>query len=284
MCHPRTVCLQTGGKESGVFPPALQHRGLSRDEWPAHIPGPNLAAGPDRQTAEGQTHKADALNKREYNFQGGKKPCQSKLHSIQPLTKACFCTGQHAAEAVARRNVRRCQAELPKLNLVAPEPAPHISLTPACTVPTLSLGHRGTLPAIASKKWQSRRPGQVNTHNPNNWTNRHLVFPVKTDGWKKTGRGHVYRTDVYAPPRFSLLMTFLPPQPQDESHHAALKTCHMPPLDRKPGRYWKITNKQKTTLPTSKKKKKGKQISQNRTDLIYRALRPRCFDRPDVEV
>ncbi|XP_075874152.1 MAPK/MAK/MRK overlapping kinase isoform X3 [Nelusetta ayraudi] len=91
----------------------------------------------------------------------------------------------HAAEAVARRNVRRCQAELPKLNLVAPEPAPHISLTPACTVPTLSLGHRGTLPAIASKKWQSRRPGQ----------------------------------------------------PQDESHHAALKTCHMPPLDRKPGRY-----------------------------------------------
>nr|XP_046267894.1 MAPK/MAK/MRK overlapping kinase-like isoform X2 [Scatophagus argus] len=57
---------------------------------------------------------------------------------------------KHAAEPLVRRNIPHYPAELPKLNMVVP--GPQIS----STVPTFTVTHRGTLPAITSKKCQSR--------------------------------------------------------------------------------------------------------------------------------
>uniref|UniRef100_A0A3Q3JK65 Protein kinase domain-containing protein n=1 Tax=Monopterus albus TaxID=43700 RepID=A0A3Q3JK65_MONAL len=63
-----------------------------------------------------------------------------------------FHNMKHVAEPVIRRNVHY-PTELPKLNIVVP--GPHISF-PVSTVPAFTLAHRGTLPAITSKKCQSR--------------------------------------------------------------------------------------------------------------------------------
>uniref|UniRef100_A0A3Q4B5Y9 mitogen-activated protein kinase n=1 Tax=Mola mola TaxID=94237 RepID=A0A3Q4B5Y9_MOLML len=60
---------------------------------------------------------------------------------------------KHVADPLARRNVPHYPAELPKLNMVVP--GPQIS-SPVSTVPALTVSHRGTLPAITSKKCQSQ--------------------------------------------------------------------------------------------------------------------------------
>ncbi|XP_028994376.1 MAPK/MAK/MRK overlapping kinase-like isoform X1 [Betta splendens] len=60
---------------------------------------------------------------------------------------------KHVAEPVIRRNVAHYSSELPKLNMVVP--GPQISF-PVSTVPAFTVTHRGTLPAITSKKCQSR--------------------------------------------------------------------------------------------------------------------------------
>ncbi|XP_041703134.1 MAPK/MAK/MRK overlapping kinase-like isoform X2 [Coregonus clupeaformis] len=58
---------------------------------------------------------------------------------------------KHVAEPLIRRNAP--QVELPKLNVVVP--APQITY-PVSTVPALTITHRGSLPAITSKKCHSR--------------------------------------------------------------------------------------------------------------------------------
>ncbi|XP_067336680.1 MAPK/MAK/MRK overlapping kinase-like isoform X1 [Channa argus] len=60
---------------------------------------------------------------------------------------------KHVAEPVLRRNVPQCPTELPKLNMVVP--GPQYSF-PVSTVPAFMVTHRSTLPAIMSKKCQSR--------------------------------------------------------------------------------------------------------------------------------
>ncbi|XP_076013876.1 MAPK/MAK/MRK overlapping kinase [Genypterus blacodes] len=60
---------------------------------------------------------------------------------------------KHVAEPLIRRNIPHYAAELPKLNMVIP--GPQISF-PASTMPAFSITHRGTLPAITSKKCQTR--------------------------------------------------------------------------------------------------------------------------------
>ncbi|KAF7656626.1 hypothetical protein LDENG_00038730 [Lucifuga dentata] len=60
---------------------------------------------------------------------------------------------KHVAEPLIRRNVPHYAAELPKLNVVVP--GPQISF-PVSTMPAFSITHRGTLPAITSKKCQSQ--------------------------------------------------------------------------------------------------------------------------------
>uniref|UniRef100_H2U7R7 MOK protein kinase n=1 Tax=Takifugu rubripes TaxID=31033 RepID=H2U7R7_TAKRU len=79
---------------------------------------------------------------------------------------------KHAPAPLARRNIPHYPAELPKLNLVVPGPqiAPAISTVPPFT-------HRGTLPAIASKKCQSRLAKVSARHG--RWTRRRLhLIPV----------------------------------------------------------------------------------------------------------
>lgn len=66
---------------------------------------------------------------------------------------------KHVAEPVIRRNIPHYPTELPKLNMVVP--GPQMSF-PVSTVPAFTITHRGTLPAIASKKCQSRL-AKVNT-------------------------------------------------------------------------------------------------------------------------
>ncbi|XP_076603984.1 MAPK/MAK/MRK overlapping kinase isoform X1 [Chaetodon auriga] len=60
---------------------------------------------------------------------------------------------KHVAEPLIRRNVPHYPAELPKLNMVVP--GPQIS-SPVSSMPAFTVTHRGTLPAITSKKCQSR--------------------------------------------------------------------------------------------------------------------------------
>ncbi|XP_041827074.1 MAPK/MAK/MRK overlapping kinase-like isoform X2 [Melanotaenia boesemani] len=60
---------------------------------------------------------------------------------------------KHVADPLLRRNGPHCPAELPKLNMVAP--GPQISF-PVSTLPVFPITHRGTLPAITSKKCQSQ--------------------------------------------------------------------------------------------------------------------------------
>ncbi|XP_026156543.1 MAPK/MAK/MRK overlapping kinase isoform X1 [Mastacembelus armatus] len=60
---------------------------------------------------------------------------------------------KHVAEPVIRQNVPHYPTELPKLNMVVP--GPQISF-PVSTVPAFAVIHRGTLPAITSKKCQTR--------------------------------------------------------------------------------------------------------------------------------
>ncbi|KAM6912904.1 MAPK/MAK/MRK overlapping kinase [Xenentodon cancila] len=84
---------------------------------------------------------------------------------------------KHVADPLIRRNAHHCPAEFPRLNIVAPRP--QISF-PVSTMPAFTITHRGTLPAITSKKCQPQLE-----------------------------------------------------KAQDESHHAAIKTCYMPPLDGK---------------------------------------------------
>ncbi|XP_028251683.1 MAPK/MAK/MRK overlapping kinase isoform X1 [Parambassis ranga] len=60
---------------------------------------------------------------------------------------------KHVADPLIRRNVPHYPTELPKLNMVVP--GQQISF-PVSTMPTFSVTHRGTLPAITSKKCQSQ--------------------------------------------------------------------------------------------------------------------------------
>ncbi|XP_071353902.1 MAPK/MAK/MRK overlapping kinase-like isoform X4 [Trachinotus anak] len=60
---------------------------------------------------------------------------------------------KHVAEPLIRRNVPHYPTELPKLNMVVP--GPQISF-PVSTMPAFTVTHRGTLPAITSKKCQSQ--------------------------------------------------------------------------------------------------------------------------------
>ncbi|KAI3367190.1 hypothetical protein L3Q82_008244 [Scortum barcoo] len=60
---------------------------------------------------------------------------------------------KHVTEPLIRRNIPHYPAELPKLNMVVP--GPQISF-PVSTMPAFTVTHRGTLPAITSKKCQSR--------------------------------------------------------------------------------------------------------------------------------
>ncbi|XP_022605949.1 MAPK/MAK/MRK overlapping kinase [Seriola dumerili] len=60
---------------------------------------------------------------------------------------------KHVAEPLVRRNVPHYPTELPKLNMVVP--GPQISF-PVSTMPAFTVTHRGTLPAITSKKCQSQ--------------------------------------------------------------------------------------------------------------------------------
>ncbi|XP_029983592.1 LOW QUALITY PROTEIN: MAPK/MAK/MRK overlapping kinase [Sphaeramia orbicularis] len=60
---------------------------------------------------------------------------------------------KHAGEPLIRRNIPHYPTELPKLNMVVP--GPQISF-PVSTMPAFTVTHRGTLPAITSKKCQSR--------------------------------------------------------------------------------------------------------------------------------
>ncbi|XP_037343384.1 MAPK/MAK/MRK overlapping kinase-like isoform X1 [Pungitius pungitius] len=60
---------------------------------------------------------------------------------------------KHAAEPLIRRNVPPRPTELPKLNLVLP--GPQMSF-PASTMPSFTVTHRGTLPAVTSTKCQPR--------------------------------------------------------------------------------------------------------------------------------
>ncbi len=60
---------------------------------------------------------------------------------------------KHVAEPLIRRNVPHYPAELPKLNMVLPGPQLSSSVS---TLPAFTVTHRGTLPAITSKKCQSR--------------------------------------------------------------------------------------------------------------------------------
>lgn len=60
---------------------------------------------------------------------------------------------KHAAEPIYRRNILHYPAELPKPNLMVPGPQ---TSSPVSTVPAFGVTHRGTLPAIMSKKCQSR--------------------------------------------------------------------------------------------------------------------------------
>ncbi|KAG8013296.1 MAPK/MAK/MRK overlapping kinase [Nibea albiflora] len=60
---------------------------------------------------------------------------------------------KHVAEPLVRRNVPHYPTELPKLNMVVP--GPQISF-PVSTMPAFTVTHRGTLPAIISKKCQTR--------------------------------------------------------------------------------------------------------------------------------
>ncbi|XP_056152366.1 MAPK/MAK/MRK overlapping kinase-like [Lampris incognitus] len=62
-------------------------------------------------------------------------------------------TIKHIAEPLIRRNNPHYKTELPKLNMVIP--GPQISY-PVSTLPPLTITHRGSLPAITSKKCQSR--------------------------------------------------------------------------------------------------------------------------------
>ncbi|XP_019953628.2 MAPK/MAK/MRK overlapping kinase isoform X1 [Paralichthys olivaceus] len=84
---------------------------------------------------------------------------------------------KHVAEPLIKRNIPHYTTELPKLNVVVPRPQIPF---PVSTMPAFTVTHRGTLPALTSKKCQSQLA-----------------------------------------------------KPRDESHHAALKTHYMPPLDRK---------------------------------------------------
>lgn len=75
---------------------------------------------------------------------------------------------KHVAEPLIRRNVPHYPTELPKLNMVIP--GPQISF-PVSTMPTFTVTHRGTLPAITSKKCQSQL-AKVSTGAPH----RHHAF------------------------------------------------------------------------------------------------------------
>ncbi|XP_010745070.2 MAPK/MAK/MRK overlapping kinase isoform X2 [Larimichthys crocea] len=60
---------------------------------------------------------------------------------------------KHVAEPLVRRNITHYPTELPKLNMVVP--GPQISF-PVSTMPAFTVTHRGTLPAIITKKCQTR--------------------------------------------------------------------------------------------------------------------------------
>lgn len=66
---------------------------------------------------------------------------------------------KHVAEPLVRRNITHYPTELPKLNMVVP--GPQISF-PVSTMPAFTVTHRGTLPAIITKKCQTRLT-KVNT-------------------------------------------------------------------------------------------------------------------------
>lgn len=109
---------------------------------------------------------------------------------------------KHVAEPVIRRNVAHYPTELPKLNMVVPGPQTSFPVSfPA-----------GTLPAIASKKCQSRL-AKVELHAVDSGASakaRDLPFTLRV----------------------------LSPQPRDESQRTAFKTYYMmPPLERKHGGY-----------------------------------------------
>ncbi|TKS86732.1 MAPK/MAK/MRK overlapping kinase [Collichthys lucidus] len=60
---------------------------------------------------------------------------------------------KHVAEPLVRRKVAHYPAELPKLNMVVPRPQ---MTFPVSTMPAFTVTHRGTLPAIITKKCQTR--------------------------------------------------------------------------------------------------------------------------------
>lgn len=72
---------------------------------------------------------------------------------------------KHVAEPLIKRNIPHYPAELPKLNMVVP--GPQISF-PVSTMPAFTVTHQGALPAIVSKKCQSRlakvNTGALHTH------------------------------------------------------------------------------------------------------------------------
>ena len=60
---------------------------------------------------------------------------------------------KHVADPFSRWNGPQCPAELPKVNMIVP--GPQFSF-PVSTMPAFPITHRGTLPAITSKKCQSQ--------------------------------------------------------------------------------------------------------------------------------
>ncbi|KAM9708566.1 MAPK/MAK/MRK overlapping kinase isoform 1-T1 [Menidia menidia] len=60
---------------------------------------------------------------------------------------------KHVADPLSRRNGPHCPAELPKVKLAVPGPQRSF---PGPTMPAFPITHRGTLPAITSKKCQSQ--------------------------------------------------------------------------------------------------------------------------------
>uniref|UniRef100_A0A3B4UU35 MOK protein kinase n=1 Tax=Seriola dumerili TaxID=41447 RepID=A0A3B4UU35_SERDU len=73
--------------------------------------------------------------------------------SVTPSSLEQIWRSTRLAEPLVRRNVPHYPTELPKLNMVVP--GPQISF-PVSTMPAFTVTHRGTLPAITSKKCQSQ--------------------------------------------------------------------------------------------------------------------------------
>lgn len=152
--------MQDGREESRDSSKSFWDYWWSRRECDAKLLGAHLATNPTWQTSEGKAHKTNTFNE-----------CMSKLHwPMLHYTKVnssntiwCLFSFQHNVKHVAdpliRRNIHHYPAELPKLNMVVP--GPQISF-PVSTMPAFTVTHRGSLPAITSKKCQSQL-AKVNT-------------------------------------------------------------------------------------------------------------------------